>query len=137
MGAISFTKKNYTDTATSGSGITASDMNKIENAIVDIDAYISTSSGKNGSVSYFKAAGIVIVSCKYVKVTIHSAWGSATIGTLPTGFRPSDTVIAPIASDWASGSMIVETDGTVKIVANDKQITTAASISSIAVFPAA
>lgn len=98
---------------------------------------VSPTSGKAGSVSYFKAAGIVIVSCLYIKVTINSSWGSATIGRLPEGFRPAGTVIAPIASDWASGSMSVDKDGTVKINSNDKAISTAASISSIAVFLAA
>lgn len=34
MSAISFTKKDYTDNASSGSGLVAADMNKIENAIV-------------------------------------------------------------------------------------------------------
>lgn len=98
---------------------------------------VSHASGKAGSVSYFKTAGIVIVSCIFVKVTVDSAWGSATIGTLPTGFRPAGTVIAPIASDWATGHMSIDPDGTVNINANNAAISTAASISSVAVFPAA
>ena len=98
---------------------------------------VSHASGKAGSVSYFKTAGIVIVSCLFAKVTINSSWGSATIGRLPEGFRPAGRVIAPIASDWASGSMSVDPDGTVNINSNDNKISTAASISSIAVFPAA
>lgn len=98
---------------------------------------VSHASGKAGSVSYFKAAGIVIVSCLFVKVTINSSWGSAAIGRLPEGFRPADLVVVPIASDWASGSMSVAADGTVKINSNDNTISTAASISSIAVFPVA
>lgn len=98
---------------------------------------VSHASGKAGSVSYFKTAGIVIVSCLFAKVTINSSWGSATIGRLPEGFRPAGRVIAPIASDWASGNMSVAPDGTVNINSNDNKISTAASISSIAVFPAA
>lgn len=57
MGAISFTKKNYTDTATSGNGITASDMNKIENAIVDLDTAVTS---LQDSVSQTNAAAIVL-----------------------------------------------------------------------------
>lgn len=98
---------------------------------------VSHASGKAGSVSYFKTAGIVIVSCLFAKVTINSSWGSATIGRLPEGFRPAGRVIVPIASDWASGNMSVAPDGTVNINSNDNKISTAASISSIAVFPAA
>ena len=98
---------------------------------------VSQASGKAGSVSYFKAAGIVIVSCLFVKVTINSSWGNATIGRLPEGFRPAGLVVAPIASDWASGSMSIAADGTVSINSNDNTISTAASISSTAVFPAA
>lgn len=98
---------------------------------------VSHASGKAGSVSYFKATGIVVVSCLFVKVTINSSWGSATIGRLPEGFRPASRVIAPIASDWASGNMSVDEDGKVNINSNDNKISTAASISSIAVFPAA
>ena len=59
------------------------------------------------------------------------------IGRLPKGFRPAGTVVAPIASDWASGNMSVGTDGTVNINSNDNTISAAASISSVAVFPAA
>lgn len=98
---------------------------------------VSHASGKAGSVSYFKAAGIVIVSCLFVKVTINSSWGNATIGRLPEGFRPAGLVVAPIASDWASGNMSVAADGTVNINSNNNTISTAASISSIAVFPVA
>lgn len=98
---------------------------------------VSPASGKDGSVSYFKAAGVVIVSCLLVKVTITSSWGSATIGRLPEGFRPAGRVIVPIASDWASGSMSIDAGGTVNINANKETISTASSISSVAVFPAA
>lgn len=98
---------------------------------------VSHASGKAGSVSYFKTAGIVIVSCLFVRVTISSSWGSATIGRLPEGFRPAGRVIVPIASDWASGNMSVDANGAVNINSNDNTISTAASISSIAVFPAA
>lgn len=98
---------------------------------------VSHASGKAGSVSYFKTAGIVIVSCLFVRVAINSSWGSATIGRLPEGFRPAGRVIVPIASDWASGNMSVDANGTVNINSNDNTISTAASISSIAVFPAA
>ena len=98
---------------------------------------VSHASGKAGSVSYFKTAGIVIVSCLFVRVTISSSWGSATIGRLPEGFRPAGRVIVPIASDWASGNMSVDASGAVNINSNDNTISTAASISSIAVFPAA
>ena len=98
---------------------------------------VSHASGKVGSVSYFKTAGIVIVSCLFVRVAISSSWGSATIGRLPEGFRPASRVIAPIASDWASGNMSIDANGTVAINANNDTISTASSISSIAVFPAA
>ena len=98
---------------------------------------VSPASGKDGSVSYFKAAGVVIVSCLLAKVTISSSWGSATIGQLPEGFRPAGRVIVPIASDWASGNMSIDADGTVNINASNETISTASSISSVAVFPAA
>lgn len=98
---------------------------------------VSHASGKAGSVSYFKTAGIVIVSCLFVKVTISTSWGSATIGTLPEGFRPASRVIAPFASNWASGNMSIDANGMVNINANNDTISTASSISSIAVFPAA
>ena len=42
MSAISFTKKNYTDTASSGSGLVAADMNKIEKAIVDLNTVVTS-----------------------------------------------------------------------------------------------
>nr|DAL46889.1 MAG TPA_asm: hypothetical protein [Caudoviricetes sp.] len=77
------------------------------------------------------------MSCLFVRVTISSSWGSATIGRLPEGFRPAIRVIAPIASDWASGNMSIDANGTVTINANNDTISTASSISSIAVFPAA
>lgn len=98
---------------------------------------VSPASGKDGSVSYFKAAGVVIVSCLFAKVTINSSWGSATIGRLPEGFRPAGRVVVPIASDWASGSMSVDADGKVNINANEGAITSSSSISSVAVFPSA
>lgn len=41
MSAISFTKKDYTDTASSGSGLVAADMNKIEKAIVDLNTAVT------------------------------------------------------------------------------------------------
>ena len=123
------------------SGGAISDSNSTATTVTGELATIGDSvfpvSGENGQVSYFKAAGIVVVSCTYIRVTIESAWGSATIGTLPTGFRPSTTVVAPISSDWASGHMVIEDDGTVKINANNQAISSSASISSIAVFPAA
>ena len=123
------------------SGGAISDSNStattVTGELATIGDSVSPVSGENGKVSYFKAAGIVVVSCTYIHVTIESAWGSAIIGTLPTGFRPATTVAAPIASDWASGHMVIEDDGTVKINANDKTISSSASISSIAVFPAA
>ena len=97
----------------------------------------SPASGKNGQVSYSKAAGVVIVSCLSVKVTIGSSWGSATIGQLPEGFRPASRVVVPIASDWASGNMSIDANGKVNINANNETISTASSISSVAVFPAA
>lgn len=105
--------------------------------LADLGDSVSHASGKVGSVSYFKTAGIVIVSCLFVRVTISSSWGSATIGRLPEGFRPASRVIAPIASDWASGNMSIDANGTVAINANNDTISTASSISSIAVFPAA
>lgn len=105
--------------------------------IAELRDSVSPASGKAGSVSYFKAAGIVVVSCIFAKVTISSSWGSATIGRLPEGFRPASRVIAPIASDWASGNMSIDVDGTVNINANHDTISTVSSISSIAVFPAA
>ena len=98
---------------------------------------VSHASGKAGSVSYFKSAGIVIVSCLFVKVTINTSWGSATIGRLPEGFRPAGRIIVPIASNWASGNMSIDANGTVNINANKDTISTASSISSVAVFPAA
>lgn len=98
---------------------------------------VSHASGKAGSVSYFKTAGIVIVSCLFVKVTISTSWGSAKIGTLPEGFRPASRIVVPFASDWASGSMSIDADGIVNINANNDTISTASSISSVAVFPAA
>lgn len=109
----------------------------VANEITTLRDSVSHASGKVGSVSYFKTAGIVIVSCLFVRVTISSLWGSATIGGLPEGFRPASRVIAPIASDWASGNMSIDADGTVAINANNDTISTASSISSIAVFPAA
>lgn len=39
--AISFTKKNWIDTPSSGTPITAADMNRIEQAIVDINTVLS------------------------------------------------------------------------------------------------
>ena len=109
----------------------------IEGDVAALRDSVSHASGKAGSVSYFKTAGIVIVSCLFAKVTINSSWGSATIGRLPEGFRPAVRVIVPIASDWAKGNMSVAPDGTVNINSNDNKISTAASISTIAVFPAA
>ncbi len=106
-------------------------------SLATIGHSVSHASGKVGSVSYSKTAGIVIVSCLFVRVTISSSWGSATIGRLPEGFRPAGRVIVPIASDWASGNMSVDANGAVNINSNDNTISTAASISSIAVFPAA
>lgn len=142
--SLSFTKKTWTDNATSGTPITAAELNRLENAISSLTTAVnnlqdsvSHASGKAGSVSYFKTAGIVIVSCLFVRVTIGSSWGSATIGRLPEGFRPASRVIAPIASDWASGNMSIDANGTVAINANNDTISTASSISSIAVFPAA
>lgn len=122
------------------SGINAADpepMFSVLTPLATLGDSVSHASGKAGSVSYFKTAGIVIVSCLFARVTINSSWGSATIGRLPEGFRPAGRVIAPIASDWASGNMSVAPDGTVNINSNDNKISTAASISSIAVFPAA
>lgn len=122
------------------SGINAADpepMFSVLTPLATLGDSVSHASGKVGSVSYFKTAGIVIVSCLFVRVTISSSWGSATIGRLPEGFRPAGRVIVPIASDWASGNMSVDANGAVNINSNDNTISTAASISSIAVFPAA
>ena len=41
MSAITFTKKTYSDTASSGSGLVAADMNKIEQAIVDLNSSVT------------------------------------------------------------------------------------------------
>lgn len=128
-------------TASISKGNTISDSNStattVTGELATLGDSVSPASGKDGSVSYFKAAGVVIVSCLLAKVTINSSWGSATIGQLPEGFRPAGRVIVPIASDWASGNMSIDTDGTVNINANDETISTLSSISSVAVFPAA
>ena len=111
MGAISFTKKNYTDTATSGSGITASDMNKIEKAIVDLDASatslqnsVSTATFKTnwnylykdntfGKIMYRKYNNIVFV-CISVS-GIDGTWKCDKY--LPSGFRPPVGMYVPLA----------------------------------------
>lgn len=82
-------------------------------------------------------AGIVIVQVTFVHVNITTAWGYATVGTLPEGFRPSRQIIVPFAADWASGSMSVQPSGAVNINANADPITTGASISAVAVYPVA
>lgn len=86
---------------------------------------------------YERVAGIVTVQVTFIKVTVSASWGYVTVGTLPEGFKPSRDIIVPFASDWASGSMAVKTSGDVRISANNNPITTAASISAVAVYPAA
>lgn len=87
--------------------------------------------------NYCRVGALAVVWCLFVRVKIGSAWGFATIGTLPEGFRPPSRMIAPFASDWASGNMSVDSDGVVKINANNDTISTASSISAFAVFPVA
>lgn len=86
---------------------------------------------------YERVAGIVIVQVTFVHVEITTAWGYATVGTLPEGFRPSRQIIVPFSADWASGSMGVQPSGAVNINANADPITTGASISAVAVYPVA
>lgn len=98
---------------------------------------VSPVPGKNGSVNYCRVGALAVVWCLFIHVNIGSAWGSATIGTLPEGLRPPSLIVVPFASDWASGSMSVASDGRVNINANSGTITTASSISAVAVFPVA
>lgn len=98
---------------------------------------VSPVPGKNGSVNYCRVGGLAVVWCLFVHVNIGSAWSSATIGTLPEGFRPPSQIIVPFAGDWASGNMSVSSDGRVNINSNSDAITTASSISAVAVFPVA
>ena len=57
---LSYTKKVYTDTASSGNGITASDMNRIETAISNLTSEINTINKKivvdgNNNVTFKKS----------------------------------------------------------------------------------
>ena len=61
--ALSFSKKTYSDTASSGNGITASDMNRIENAIASLTSAVNainvkfSIAGDDNRIRFVKSGG--------------------------------------------------------------------------------
>lgn len=69
--AINFTKKTWVDDPTSGTPITAADMNRLEQAIVDLN---TTLTSVQNSLSHSDFRSVRVFSAKYFKDTSVELW---------------------------------------------------------------
>ena len=94
MAAISFTRKTYTDTASSGSGLVAADMNKIEKAIVDLNTAVTSLQDSvsrkqirlDNNLMCCVEGGVCIASVDFLSVPVANS--ERKIGTLPNDMKP-------------------------------------------------
>lgn len=115
--AIDFTKKTWIDEPTNGTPITAADMNRLEQAIVDLnttltsvqDSLSRTEAEITGCVAE-RAAGVVVLNAKNISLQ-PGTWRQ--LGNLPSGFAPHDARIGTIEYNGSSGYIQVTTDGSV------------------------
>lgn len=139
---MSYTKQTWSDTASSGTPITATRMNHMEDGIKAAnDAWDSVSrvefiADTNGFYAYARA-GIVTVGLDYFKATV-AAWESATMWTLPVGYRPPRLMLGAVETNGsASGVKLhVWPDGTVAMSAQATGLTNEATWGSVT-FPVA
>lgn len=128
--AISFTKKTWTDTETSGTPITAADLNRIEQAISDLNTNITslqdslsqtpslTSYVSDLSGSHVTRVGTTCYIRLYLRVTQGFA-ANSSLTMLPEAYRPSEpvfvTALVTKAGETTVGHGDVMADGTVTI----------------------
>lgn len=117
--AISFTKKNWVDTPTSGTPITAADMNRLEQAIVDLNTTLTSVQNSlsqcldsdgvqdlGGGLTLFRLGRLCMASYSADGVIPNSY---NRIGK--TDHAPAFRVYGSAASTY--GRIVVDTDGTI------------------------
>ena len=87
---IEFTPKTWVDDETTGTPITAQDMNRLEQAIQDLSTSVNTlqdsvSQTISDNVLCTRIGSVAVVSVDYIASS--KAWSSTQIGTLPEGMR--------------------------------------------------
>lgn len=113
--SLSFTKKTWTDNATSGTPITAAELNRLENAISSLTTAVNNLQdsvsrevgyqflyGKDFSgpyVAYRKKGFLVEMSWNFIQES-SQLWNA---GTLPVEFRPTQSFLAPAVRTSSSG----------------------------------
>lgn len=120
--SLSFSKKTWEDTATSGTPITAAELNRLENAISSLTTavnnlqdsvsrlesdYVRNNVG-SGSFEFCRVGGIVIMNMYNITAKVSGSWGTTLVGTVPEGFRPKNQLrqrcqVANTDSDRSSG----------------------------------
>ena len=121
--AISFTKTNWTDTASSGTGLTASQLNRLETVCSSLVSAVNslntlTKLYSNTNWMIYTVSNFVFISAQRVK-TSSGSWDSTYCPyTLPAKYRPSKDITVPAISENGSswtGVLRVNPDGKIYV----------------------
>ena len=98
--AISFTKKTWVDDPTSGTPITAADMNRLEQAIVDLNTTLTSVQNSLSQVDFTNVAARIDARRCGMVVEIDIAISTdvtmgAVYATVPAGYRPITRTFFP------------------------------------------
>lgn len=115
--SLSFSKKTWTDTATSGTPITATELNRLENAISSLttavnnlqdSVYQAVVTAPANGVTCVSIGRIVVVQLKNISLT---GYTGRTVCQLP--FKPVTEAFGCLNVGSASGYVNIDTNGTV------------------------
>lgn len=134
--SLSFTKKTWADNATSGTPVTAAELNRLENAISSlttavnnlqdsvtpatrVSVSISTTSIQKSSNLWAEAYGSVVsIHLENVKVVKEiDTYLSTQVATIPAGYRPAHYVMGALCQVPNSCVLCVNVSGGVSILA--------------------
>ena len=106
------TKINFQNLPNTTTPLNATNLNSIQNidSTVALNSYLTNSWAKNG---YCGASKINSV----ITVTLSVRYGTAAlIGTLPSGYRPSETIIIPTYNGTVGTLATIGTDGKITLL---------------------
>ena len=115
--SLSFSKKTWTDTATSGTPITAAELNRLENAISSLTTAVNNLqdsvskavvTAPADGVTCVSIGRIVVVQLKNISLTAHTG---RTVCQLP--FKPVTEAFGCLNVNSASGYVKIDTNGVV------------------------
>lgn len=102
--SLSFSKKTWSDTATSGTPITATELNRLETAIDNLTTAVnnlqdSVSQGssmviakKSGYIEFARVGRLVTMTVYNVSVTLNGSWAAQKLCNIPKGYCTRDQI---------------------------------------------